>query len=81
MPSDVSSFNANIVQASPTVSAVCSYAVLLRSRAGRARLIPRGRWSIQVVPPDEAAYNSGVRTYRCLAALGLNQSRMSQFGA
>ena len=81
MPSDVASFNANTVQASPTVRAVCSYSVLLRSRVGKARLIPRGLWTIQVVPPDEAAYNAGVRTYRCLATLGLDKSRTSQFGA
>jgi serine/threonine protein kinase len=80
MPSDVSSFNANIVQANPTVRAVCSYRIMLRSRVGRARLIPRSRWMIQVVPPDEAAYDSGVRTYRCLASLGLDGSRTSQFG-
>jgi len=80
MPSDVSSFNVNIVQANPTVRAVCSYQVMLRSRVGRARLIPRSRWTIQVVPPDEAAYDSGVRTYRCLASLGLDASRTSQFG-
>ena len=81
MPSDVASFNANTVQASPTVRAVCSYSVLLRSRVGKARLIPRDLWTIQVVPPDEAAYNAGVRTYRCLATLGYNKSRTSQFGA
>lgn len=82
MPSDVSSFNANIVAANPTVSKVCSYAVLLRSRVGRARLIQRSQWRIQVVPPDEAAYSSGVRTYRCLATLtdGYNAFRTSQFG-
>jgi hypothetical protein len=80
MPSDSSSFNVNIVQANPTVRAVCSYRVLLRSRVGRARLIPRYRWGIQVVPPDEVAYGNGVRTYRCLADLGLDASRTSQFG-
>ena len=81
MPSAASSFDVNTVQANPAVRAVCSYAVMLRSRVGRARLIPRSQWTIQVVPPDEAAYNSGVRTYRCLAALGYNESRTSQFGA
>lgn len=80
MPTDASTFNVNIVQANPVVRAVCSSAVLLRSRAGRARLIPRSRWSIQVVPPDEVAYNSGVRTYRCLASLGYDGARTSQFG-
>jgi serine/threonine protein kinase len=81
MPSDASAFNVNIVQANRTVSAVCSYQVLLSSRAGKARLIPQSRWSIQVVPPDEAAFDSGVRTYRCLAALGYGESQTSQFGA
>jgi hypothetical protein len=81
MPASVSSFNVNIVQANPTVSTVCSYPVLLSSRAGAARLIPRSQWSIQVVPPDEAAFDSGIRTYRCLAALGYGESRTSQFGA
>ncbi len=80
MPADASTFNVNILQSSPAVRAVCSFPVLLRSRAGQARLIPRGRWSIQVLPPDEAAYDSGVRTYRCLAALGYAASRTSQFG-
>lgn len=80
MPSEGSSFNVNIVQANPTVRAVCSYRVMLRSRIGQARLIPRSRWIIQVVPPDEAAYDSGVRTYRCLATVGLDGSRTSQFG-
>jgi serine/threonine protein kinase len=81
MPTSASSFDVNIVQANPTVSAVCSYPVLLSSLVGKARLIPRSQWSIQVVPPDEATFDSGIRTYRCLAALGYGESRTSQFGA
>jgi Protein kinase domain len=81
MPSSAASANVNIVQADPAVSAVCSYPVLLSSLVGKARLIPRSQWSIQVVPPDEAAFDSGIRTYRCLAALGYGESRTSQFGA
>jgi serine/threonine protein kinase len=83
MPADVASYDVNTVQASPTVSAVCSYAVLLRSRVGHARIIPRSQWSIQVVPPDEEEYDSGVRTYRCLGSLvnGYNAFRTSQFGS
>ena len=41
MPSSASSFNVNIVQANPAVSAVCSYPVLLSTLVGKARLIPR----------------------------------------
>jgi hypothetical protein len=32
------------------------------------------------MPPDEAAYNAGVRTYRCLAGHGLDELTTSQFG-
>jgi len=82
MPSDASTYNVNIVQANPTVQAVCAQAVLLRSRNVRGRLLPLGGWVIQVAPPDEAAYNTGVRTYRCLARPGgYNGARTSLFGA
>jgi Protein kinase domain len=81
MPSSSSSFNVNVVQANPAVRAVCSYAVMLRSRAGQARQIPRSKWMIQVVPPDEAAYDSGIRTYRCLATSGLDGATSPQFGS
>jgi hypothetical protein len=82
MPSDASTPNVNVVQANATVSAVCSSQVLLRSRNLRGRLVPASQWSIQVAPPDEAAYNTGVRTYRCLAKPGdYNGARTSQFGA
>jgi serine/threonine protein kinase len=80
MPTGASTTNVNIVQASPAVSAVCSYPVLLGSRVSRARLIPRSRWMIQVVPPDEQAFDSGVRSYRCLAAVEEMEPRTSQFG-
>ncbi len=54
---------------------------LLSSRVGNARKIPQSQWSIQVVPPDEAAFETGVRTYRCLASLGYGESQTSQFGS
>lgn len=82
MPSDASTYDVNIVQANPVVRAVCSYQVLLRSRTGAARKIPQSQWSIQVAPPDEAAYDTGVRTYRCLASTdAYNGSHTSQFGS
>jgi serine/threonine protein kinase len=82
MPSDAATFDVNVVQANPTVRAVCSYQVLLRSRTGKARKIPQSQWSIQVAPPDEAAYDTGVRTYRCLAAPGgYDGTQTSQFGS
>jgi hypothetical protein len=80
MPASASGFNVNLVQVNSVVRAVCSYAVMLSSREGQARQIPRSQWQIQVVPPDEAAYDSGVRTYRCLASRGLDALTTSAFG-
>jgi serine/threonine protein kinase len=67
LPAAASTFDAELVAKDPTVSAICSLSVLLRSRAGAALKIPAAAWEIQVVPPDEAAYDSGARAYRCLA--------------
>jgi hypothetical protein len=80
MPADSSTINVNIVQANPAVAAVCSVKVLLASRTGAALRVPLSAWTIQVMPPDEAAYNAGVRTYRCLAGHGLDELTTSQFG-
>ena len=80
MPSDVATFNVNLVQANPTVQALCSAKVLLASRTGAALRVPKSAWKIQVMPPDEAAYNTGVRTVRCLAGHGLDALKSAQFG-
>jgi hypothetical protein len=80
MPSESSTFNVNIVQANPTVQALCSTKVLLASRTGAALQVPPSAWSIQVMPPDEEAYDTGVRTVRCLAGHGLDELKTAQFG-
>jgi serine/threonine protein kinase len=80
MPSDSATFNVNIVQANPTVRALCSAKVLLASRTGAALQVPQSAWSIQVMPPDEEAFDTGVRTVRCLAGHGLEELKTSQFG-
>lgn len=74
-------FDQDIVQANRTVRAVCSKAVLLRSRQGRARRIRSARWDAEVLPPDEAAFDSGARAYRCVAhKIGGADPSTSQFG-
>jgi hypothetical protein len=80
MPSASATFDVNIVQANPTVQALCSAKVLLASRTGAALQVPQSAWRIQVMPPDEAAYDTGVRTVRCLAGHGLDELTTSQFG-
>jgi serine/threonine protein kinase len=81
MPANSATFNSNVLANDPTVRAVCSSAVMLRSRTGQASRIPLRKWQIQVVPPDEVAFDNGVRTYRCIASSGgLDGTLTSQFG-
>jgi hypothetical protein len=81
LPAGVRTFDADSVAGNLTVSAVCSTRVLLASRRGTALGVPAGSWQITVLPPDEAAFDSGARAYRCLAhqSTGPGPST-SQFG-
>lgn len=81
LPADAQTFDQDIVEANPAVRAVCSVPVLLASRRGVARQIPARDWEIQVLPPDEASFDSGARAYRCIANLLIgNSPTTSQFG-
>jgi hypothetical protein len=81
LPGDVRTFDQAIVQKNATVEAVCSMRVLLASRRGVARQVPAGSWEIEVMPPDEAAFDSGARAYRCVAhSLSGAAPSTSQFG-
>jgi hypothetical protein len=80
LPSDAQTFDQPTLEENPAVRAVCSIRVLLRSRRGRAQLIPASQWRADVLPPTEAAFDSGTRAYRCVANLVGGQPRTSQFG-
>jgi serine/threonine protein kinase len=81
LPAGVQTFDQPTVAADPTVSAVCSLRVLLASRRGTALGVPAGSWQITVLPPSEAAFDSGARAYRCLAHQGSGAvPSTSQFG-
>jgi len=81
LPADAQTYDVNIVQTNPSVRAVCSTAVLLKSRRGPALRIPGSAWEIYVLPPDEAAFSSGARAYRCIAhVLSGTAPSTSQFG-
>jgi serine/threonine protein kinase len=69
MPAGAQTVDEPTLAESPTVRAVCSLPVLLDSRRVDARRIRASSWQIEVLPPTEAAYNSGARTYRCVADL------------
>jgi serine/threonine protein kinase len=79
MPADAQTFDEPTLAENPTVRAVCSLKVLLDSRRLDARRIPASSWQIQILPPTEAAYDSGTRTYRCVADITGSQPSTSQF--
>ena len=80
LPAEVQTFDQPTVAADPTVQRVCSEAVMLATRQGRARRLPPPDWDIQVLPPSEAAFDSGSRVYRCLANEIGHEPATSQFG-
>ncbi len=80
LPAGVQTFAQPQVAADPAVRKVCAQAVMLASRQGRARLLPGPDWEIQVLPPSEAAFDSGARAYRCIATEIGHQPGVSQFG-
>jgi protein kinase-like protein len=80
LPASLQTYSQPQVAADPAVRRVCSQAVMLASRRGQARRLPAADWEIQVLPPSEAAYDSGARAYRCLATQIGHQPAASQFG-
>jgi hypothetical protein len=79
LPADARTFEQPTLEKNPTVSAACSLRVLLASRRGRALRLAVSAWRVDVLPPTEAAFYSGVRTYRCIASVLGRQPRTSLF--
>jgi hypothetical protein len=79
LPADARTFDQPTLEKNPAVNAVCSVRVLLASRRGRALRIPLSAWRVDVLPPSEAAFYSGARTYRCVANVVGRQPRTSLF--
>ena len=77
LPADARTFDQPTLEKNPTVNAVCSMRVLLASRRGRGLRIPVSAWRVDVLPPSEAAFDSGTRTYRCVANVITRQPRTS----
>jgi hypothetical protein len=79
LPADARTFDQPNLEKNPAVNAVCSMRVLLASRRGRGLRIPVSAWRVDVLPPSEAAFDSGTRTYRCVANVIGRQPRTSMF--
>jgi len=80
LPPDVRTFYQPTVAADPTVRMVCSGRVMLASRHGLARRVQAPDWDIEVLPPTEAAFDSGSHVYRCIANEIGHEPSTSQFG-
>ena len=53
---------------------------MLASRHGSARRVQAPDWDIEVLPPTEAAFDSGSHVYRCIANEIGHEPSTSQFG-
>jgi Protein kinase domain len=80
LPAAVQTYDQTVVAADPAVRKVCSQAVMLASRRGRALRLPAVDWEIQVLPPSESAFSSGARAYRCVVTEIGHQPSVPQFG-
>lgn len=82
MPASSATFNSDALANDPTVRAVCSTAVMAKSRTGTGTSIPPRKWEVQVLAPDEVAFDNGARAYRCIAWDSRpNGADNSQFGS
>jgi hypothetical protein len=66
LPDAVTTNDQETVAKDPTVARVCKMAILLKSRTVKAKAITADKWRVWVMPPSEARFASGVRTYRCI---------------
>ena len=62
--------------ADPAAKTVCSTRIL---RQSLLRRLPARNWMIEVLPPSEAAFDTGARAYRCIAYEYGNEPGAPQF--
>ncbi len=69
LPSDGQTWNEHTLETHPTVKQVCSRTVMAQSRYGDALRYSPDKWSIEVVPPSQSAFDAGTKTFRCVATI------------
>ncbi|GAA0278903.1 hypothetical protein GCM10009539_78400 [Cryptosporangium japonicum] len=69
LPGDALTSNQKTLAAHPAVQKLCRADVMLATRRANAPKIPAAEWSVDVLPPSEAAFADGSRVYRCVAAV------------
>jgi Protein kinase domain len=76
LPAGARTFDQPTVAADPAVKTVCSTRIL---RQSLLRRLPARSWMIEVLPPSEAAFDTGARAYRCIAYEYGNEPGAPQF--
>lgn len=66
LPEDGMTNNARDLIKHPTVKALCSLEVMLKSRTATGRAVA-GRWSTDILPPTAQQWSDGLRAFRCVA--------------
>ncbi|MCZ1003975.1 serine/threonine-protein kinase [Streptomyces mirabilis] len=66
LPEDGMTNNARDLIKHPTVKALCSREVMLKSRTAAGRAVT-GRWSTDILPPTAQQWSDGLRAFRCVA--------------
>lgn len=66
LPKDGMTNNARDLIKHPTVKALCSQEVMLKSRTATGRAVT-GRWSTDILPPTAQQWSDGLRAFRCVA--------------
>jgi tRNA A-37 threonylcarbamoyl transferase component Bud32 len=80
LPADGQTWDEHALHEHPIVRRLCSRDVMARSRYGDALKYPPARWSVEVIPPSQAQYESqGLRTFRCVATITGLRIRGSMF--
>jgi hypothetical protein len=80
LPADGQTWDEHALHEHPIVRRLCSRDVMARSRYGDALRYPPARWSVEVIPPSQAQYESqGLRTFRCVATITGLRIRGSMF--
>ncbi len=80
LPDAVTTYDQETVSKDPTVARLCKKAILLKSRTGAAKAITADKWQVSVMPPSEARFVSGVRTYRCIGNIPGPERTSTDFG-
>jgi hypothetical protein len=76
LPAGARTFDQPTVAADPAAKTVCSTRIL---RQSLLRRLPARNWMIEVLPPSEAAFDTGARAYRCIAYEYGNEPGAPQF--